>query len=93
MSSRNVFVGYCLQSVFSNNLGNECGRAINIINSNLHINNSLFYNNTVNYYGGAIYVQDSYEWPPVRRVTNITIINSTFTSSTVRYNGALQTKV
>ena len=87
VSLRNVFVGYCLQSVFSNNLAYQYGGVINIRNSTLDINHSLFHDNYVNYVGGVIYVHDNYERPPVRRVINITIVNSTFTSNRVRYIG------
>ena len=83
MSLRNVFVGYCLQSVFSNNLAYSLGGVINIRNSTLHISNSLFHNNTGGYYGSVIdFVDDHHGMAPVR-LTNITIVNSTFTCNRV----------
>ena len=51
MRLRNVFVDYCLQSVFSNNFGYRYGGVININSSHL-----LVY--AVNYDGGVIYVVD-----------------------------------
>jgi len=72
VSLRNMLIGYFLQGVFSNNIGYQNYGAINIRNLTLHINNSLFFHTG----GNTIYAADSSEWPPVRRVTYISIANS-----------------